>query len=53
MSDCKTCSGCRFYQDGKCVKYPVNVTGSCAACNDFAEAMQMTESAPVRMQLCD
>lgn len=49
----KKCQNCRFYQGGKCVKYPVNVTGECIACNDFAESVQMQESAPVRMQLCD
>ena len=48
----KTCKNCRFYQ-GKCVKYPVNVTEECAACNDFAESVQMQESAPAKMQLCD
>lgn len=48
----KKCQQCRFY-DGKCVKYPVNVTGDCKACNDFAESMSMQESVPVRMQLCD
>lgn len=48
----KKCQQCRFY-DGKCVKYPVNITGDCKACNDFAESMSMQESVPVRMQLCD
>jgi len=52
MEDCKTCNTCRFYQ-GKCVKYPVNVNESCKACNDYAEAVTMVESAPVRMQLND
>jgi len=46
------CKDCRFFQ-GKCIKYPVNVNEECAACNDFAEAVAMQESAPVRMQLCD
>lgn len=46
------CQNCRFFQ-GKCIKYPVNVTGDCKACNDFAESVAMQESAPVRMQLND
>lgn len=49
----KKCETCRFYQGGKCVKYPVNVNADCLACNDYAESMQMQESAPVRMQLND
>lgn len=49
----KVCKNCRFYQNGTCVKYPVNVTEDCKACNDFAESMQMQESVPARMQLCD
>ena len=48
----KSCKTCRFF-DGKCVKYPVNVNESCKACNDYVEAVQMTESAPARMQLND
>lgn len=48
----KKCQNCRFYQ-GKCVKYPVNVTKDCQACNDFAESVAMQESTPVRMQLND
>ena len=48
----KKCKDCRFYE-GKCVKYPVNVTESCDACNDFAQSIRMQESAPVRMQLND
>ena len=48
----KKCKTCRFY-DGKCIKYPVNVNEECNACNDYAEAMSIAESAPVRMQLCD
>ena len=46
------CKDCRFYQ-GKCIKYPVNVTEDCKACNDFAESVAIQESAPVRMQLND
>lgn len=53
MDNCsKTCATCRFF-DNKCVKYPVNVNESCQACNDYAEAVKMQESAPTRMQLCD
>ena len=53
MTDCnKKCDTCRFF-DGKCVKYSVNVTEECVACNDYAESIKMTESAPVRMQLND
>ena len=48
----KKCSQCRFF-NGTCVKFNVNVTEDCKACNDFAESVAMTESAPVRMQLND
>ena len=48
----KKCKDCRFF-NGSCVKYPVNVTEDCKACNDFAESVSMQESAPVRMQLND
>lgn len=48
----KKCKDCRFFQ-GKCIKYPVNVSEDCKACNDFAESMAIQESAPIRMQLCD
>jgi len=48
----KKCETCRFFQ-GKCVKYPVNVSETCVACNDYAEAVPMQESAPARIQLCD
>ena len=53
MTECsKTCESCRFFE-GKCVKFPVNVTKDCKACNDFAESVRITESVPVRMQLND
>ena len=53
MDTCeKTCKTCRFF-NSKCVKFAVNVNESCVACNDYAEAMPLTESAPVRMQLND
>lgn len=48
----KKCSQCRFF-NGTCVKFNVNVTEDCKACNDFAESVAMQESAPVRMQLND
>ena len=48
----KKCETCRFFQN-KCVKFPVNVTKDCKACNDYAEGMAIKESVPVRMQLCD
>ena len=48
-----TCKTCRFYQNGTCVKYPVNVTENCKACNDYAQSMNITESVPVRIQLND
>ena len=49
MEKCKTC---RFF-NGTCVKFNVNVTQDCKACNDYAQAMNLTESVPVRMQLND
>lgn len=48
----KTCNTCRFF-NGTCVKFAVNVNEDCKACNDYAESIPMTESAPVRMQLND
>lgn len=53
MTDCsKSCKTCRFF-NGKCVKFPVNVTEDCKACNDYVESLKMMESVPVRMQLND
>ena len=49
----ETCKNCRFFQNGTCVKYPVNVNADCKACNDFVESLNITESVPVRMQLND
>lgn len=48
----KKCKDCRFFNNG-CVKYNVNVTPECKACNDYAASMKMQESGPVRMQLND
>lgn len=48
----KTCKTCRFFKTN-CVKFAVNVNEDCKACNDYAEAMAMQESTPVRMQLND
>lgn len=53
MGNCsKNCDSCRFF-NGKCVKFSVNVTEDCKACNDYAESVKLTESTPVRMQLND
>lgn len=46
------CKNCRFF-NGKCVKYNVNITEECLACNDFAIKADINESVPVKMQLND
>lgn len=52
METNKTCKTCRFFNNN-CVKFSVNVTEDCKACNDYAEAVNITESAQVRIQLND
>ena len=48
----KKCKTCRFF-NGTCAKFNVNVVEDCKACNDYAEAVNINESMPVRMQLND
>ena len=44
MSDKKTCSDCRFFQNNNCVRFNILVNENYIPCDGFAETTNLSES---------